>query len=219
MTTELVIEVAGQPGGTAVTGEGVIDFGTGATQVTLTSPEGTSELRSTDGVVQYLRMPPEAGLPTPWLRIDPAEAGDALPQDVQLGTTTDLVPGYLAAGVAGEVERVGPERVAGTDATHYRYTADPERVVANIDPAVRESVEANLDRLTAIGVTQLAVDAWLDAQGRVVQEVYAADLTVSGQTGTMRATSTYSDFGLPVAVELPPDAEVTDLAALRAGSG
>jgi len=218
IATQMVIEVPGAPGAT-VTANGVIDYRSGGTQITLDSTDGAYEVRTTDGVVQYLRMPPEAGLPTPWLRIDPAEAAEVLPPDLQLGTSTDVLPGYLAAGAVGEVERVGPDQAAGTDCTRYRYVADPEQVVANSDEAVREVIERNLSRLTAIGVTEFAVDACLDGQGRVVQEVYQAQLALDGATGTMRATSTYTDFGLPVTVGLPPDAEVTDLAALRSGGG
>jgi len=175
------------------------------------------QVRTADGEVQYLRTPPEAGLPTPWLRIDPAVAGEVLPPDLQLSSSTDLLPGYLAAGVVGEVERVGPDQAAGTDCTRYRYVADPQQVIANSDEAVRDLIERSLSRLTAIGVTQFDVDACIDGQGRVVQEVYQAPLQLGSATGTMRATSTYTDFGLPVTVELPPEAEVTDFSALRPG--
>lgn len=173
-----------------------------------------------DGLVFYLRFPPEIAQSLPggkdWVRIDLAKLGEAGGMDfeqlMQLnqGDPTQSLA-YLEAATE-DFREVGSEEVRGVEATHYRGTIDLEKVAAQAPPEASESYERVLE-LT--GQREFLMDVWVDGDGLVRKLGFEQRLP---DDSTMRLTEEIYDFGADVDVELPAADEVTDLTELIAGS-
>ena len=225
-----VVDMGG-PGSGAVTfgGEGEIDF----ENQQASSRSDLSELLRhggvddvdgemesvVDGAVSYVRSPFFAtmvGAPTPWVRIDPAALESVTGMDMaQLSGLTSNDPkaqlAFLAGVVEGSVEEVGAGEVRGTPTTRLRARVDLRKAV--------EDTGAVSDRRTfeqfvaSVGGGELAVEVDLDGDDRVRQLAYEHRLPAGGG-GHQRIELEYFDFGADVAISIPPDDQVTDLADL-----
>ncbi len=229
--TATVVDVNGAGSG-AVTfgGEGEIDFenqqassrsdlGELLRQAGVDDVDG--ELESVvDGAVSYVRSPFFAtmvGAPTPWIRIDPAALESATGMDMtQLSGLTSNDPNtqlaFLAGVVEGSVEEAGAGEVRGTPTTRLRAMVDLRKAAedtgAVTDPQAFEQFVASL------GDGELAVEIDLDDDDRVRQLAYEHRLPAGGGGGHQRIEVQYFDFGADVAISIPPDDQVTDLADL-----
>ncbi len=173
-----------------------------------------------DNTVVYTKLPPALvpGLPAgkQWIKVDLATAG----QSVGAGTLSQAQSGdpgqalnYLT-GTSGTVTRVGDEDVRATPTTHYKTVVDLNKA-ADRSPGSAQAIKATVKLL---GTSKLPTDVWIDAQGRLRQLRYTADLTRSKATSTsvgvpssLTVTLNLFDFGVPVQVAVPPADQVVDL--------
>jgi hypothetical protein len=135
----------------------------------------------------YLKITGMQGMPKKWLHMDATKLG----KSGQLNLMPEGDPGgakQMTDSVV-DVEKTGAGAFAGT--------LDYTRTKAN-----DESVKALGDKAKAVPFT-----AKVDDQGRLVE--FAIDTSVLHEAlGTM--TTTYSDFGAPVAVEKPAASETQE---------
>lgn len=206
------------------TGSGVFDNdkrGTGKLTLAVRS-QGQSVTVDTIivGPVLYMRSPvfQQAGLPAgkEWVRLDLAKL--AQQQGVDLGSLAGSNPNPSSAlaylrGSAGEVERVGGEKVQGVDTTHYKTTIDLEHAARMATGRARESIR----RVIGVsGVKKIPVEAWIDGDGYVRRVTYTEH---SGRKQSSRITMELHDFGPHVSIASPPSETVIDFQALLQPQG
>lgn len=182
-----------------------------------------------DGDLVYLKL--GAALPglkqRPWVRIDlgtlKAGQGDGIEALRQLRANDPRAVINELRGATGDAAKVGTETVRGTATTHYRTTVDLDKAAAASPAAVRDDL-AEVAR--QLGTSKLAMEAWLDVEGRIRRLQYTIDLAdldedaPAKRTGTGKVVATLElyEFGVEVAAEPPPADQTTDLAELL-GSG
>jgi hypothetical protein len=111
-------------------------------------------------------------------------------------------PAYLIEGVAA-LRRVG---VGPGGVVHVQGMVDPARLASRLPPLVRASIVAAVDR--DYTRASFPADFWIDPQGRV-RRVHVSYPT--GSSGRIVLTATYSNFGSPVALGLPPASHTQDI--------
>ena len=227
-TARIDLEV-GVSGDTAarMTAEGVVDFGTGDSQLTMhmdtplgSAVNGEIEMRSVDGVA-YIRLP--AGLPgvpdsKPWLAVDTSKLGGS--GGSAFGFTGEADPtkalAYLET-VSSDVREVGSETIRGADTTRYRATLDLAKSVdgANVPQGLRDTMKQFAGLFGTI-----PADVWIDGDGRLRRMSLTLDLGqmfrgIFGETGSKAGNAVitesldFYDFGTPVHVEAPPADQVS----------
>jgi hypothetical protein len=221
--------IQGQRRGTFA-GEGAFAFETerGRLQLDL-GPLGLAGASDTevllDADVVYLKL--GGALPglgqRPWVRIDlgalkPGQ-GDGIEALRQLRANDPRAVINELRGASGDAAEVGKEAVRGTDTTHYRTTVDLDDAASASPPSVRDDL-AEVAR--QLGTSKLAMEAWLDAEGRIRRLQYTIDLADLDDDAPAKRTGTgmvvarleLYEFGVEVAVEPPPEDQTTDLAEL-----
>ncbi|HVL94208.1 MAG TPA: hypothetical protein VM264_12815 [Acidimicrobiales bacterium] len=210
----ITAELSGGSSGTAFNGEGEFDLEARTGRLVLEGA-GASEIRFV-GEVVFVKL---AQLQQrPWLRLD-VEALSSRP-GVDLDSLRQLqrndptaVLNYLS-GVTDEVAEVGTETVRGDRTTRYRATLDLDKAQAESAPEVREDIRRIVREL---GTSVLPTEAWIDEEGRLRRLRYTLDLAeldTNGEapaSGKVTASFELYQFGRPVDVSAPPDAEVTDI--------
>jgi hypothetical protein len=220
----------GIKGSVTMTGEGVVDFEHKNQSMTMDManllghlPAGerpTSKLDATMDVrvvdaVAYIRMPMlrqlDPSLDGKWLKIDLAAAARSAGMDPAaltgsgVGQDPTSYLSILGGADQNDVQTVGNETVDGVETVHYHANIDMRAAMDRLaaSPPDRDKLAKLLQQL---GLKQMPVDVWADADGRVrkVQMVTA----VNGQHATMELG--FSDFGVAVDVSAPPAAEVID---------
>ena len=197
---------------TSVALEGVVDFEGDRASLTTQLPQERGGLEVVaDGTTVYFRSAEVAAqyeLTTPWASIDFERMGQATGTALgQLRSSGEAAAGLELLGGAEEVEELGHEEVAGTEAVRYRATVDLRKAVQQAGAITdRARFEQFIDRL---GDEDVDVDVWLDADDRVRRLRYRQpgprqDLSVT-------VTVDLSDFGADERVEVPRDEEATDL--------
>jgi hypothetical protein len=83
----------------------------------------------------YLRLPPDAGLPTPWLKIqsdgsDPVSAQMA-PLIAQMTSSTDFEQYFETFEAASSIEQGDADVIDGVDVTEYVVTVDVSKMPAD----------------------------------------------------------------------------------------
>jgi hypothetical protein len=83
----------------------------------------------------YLRLPPDAGLPTPWLKIqsdgsDPVSAQMA-PLIAQMTSSTDFEQYFETFEAASSIEHGDADVIDGVDVTEYVVTVDVSKMPAD----------------------------------------------------------------------------------------
>ncbi|WP_328480243.1 hypothetical protein OHS71_17095 [Streptomyces sp. NBC_00377] len=120
--------------------------------------------------------------------------------------------GYL--GAAEDLRKVGSETVDGVRTTHYTGTVTLDGVRASYkgdDKSVRQRTEKSLAQYEKMGVDELTIDLWTDAEDRT-RRLRTQGL---GRHGELDLTITFLDFGKPVTVKAPPASDTLDLAEER----
>ncbi len=206
------------------TGSGVFDNdkkGTGKLTLAVRS-QGQSVTLDTIviGPVLYMRSAvfAQAGLPPgkEWVRLDLAKL--AQQQGVDLGSLLSSNPspsGALAylRGSAGQVDKVGEEKVQGVDTTHYRTTIDLERAASRSTGRAREAIRRVI---RVSGVKRIPVEAWVDSAGYVRKVTYTEH---SSRSQSSRITMELHDFGPHVSIASPPSKTVIDFQTLLQPQG
>ena len=226
--------VQGQTKGTFA-GDGAFAFKTEQGQLELDlGPLGLAGAGRTevllDGDVVFLKL--GGALPglgqRPWVRIDLSKLkkgqGDGIEALRQLRANDPRAVLNELRGATGDADKVGAESVRGEATTHYRTTVDLDKAAAASPDAVRDDLTEVARQL---GTSKLAMEAWLDADGRVRRLRYTIDLADLDEeapakgagTGTVVATLELFDFGAEVTVAPPPADQTTDLAELLGSAG
>jgi hypothetical protein len=200
-------------GGTRVTirGEGVYDFRErlGRLKVLLPpDPTGVSERRPITELLApgalYMKNR-GAGVPADkWVRVDTASLSDG--NLVTGGATDPLAAAEVLRGTRTAVY-AGRTEVAGARVRHYRGTAD-------LSDAARAASAGNRNPLAAaaegFATAEVPFDVYLDDEGRI-RKIRHRFTFVNGRerdTVAVASTTLLYDFGAPVAVRLPDDADI-----------
>ncbi len=110
-------------------------------------------------------------------------------------------PAYLIEGVAHAT------RIGGTGGlVHVRAEVDPARLAARLPASLRASIVGAVE--ADFTARPFPADFWLDAKGRV-RRVHVSYR--NGSSGRIVVTATYSGFGSPVPLRLPPASHVQDI--------
>ncbi len=213
-TARIAVESVSQTpqGEVRVSGEGVVDTATGSAELTLTpqvqgaeqngQQVGPVQLRVVDGAVYLTGVPGQAE--GTWLR-QPLPPTGGEPGGLG-GDPTETLRQLRALG---DVQEAGTETVRGVQATRYTGSIQVARLLeqpGGDTPQVRQAVE----QLRAVGVEQIPVEVFLDADGRPVRTVQTLELTVQGTSLTTTTTTDLYDWGVDVAVQAPPADQVID---------
>ncbi len=209
-----------------------VDFKAGTSRITLdlsalaglgeSSPDLTGAVGSgpvevlTKGTVAYVKM---SGLGellggnAKWIKIDASKmAPSGSPATGALGDTPDTAALLdLLEQQADSFTEVGPDSVRGVDTTRYSALIDLARIArehaAQLDDPSLGDAREKLDQLEASTVT---VDVWIDADDLVRKVVVSAP----SAEGTATVTVELYDFGTPVDVAIPDDADTIDISAI-----
>jgi len=166
-------------------------------------------------------------LPTEWLRIDltQLEGMEGLQELEQFSSDPSQSLGLLR-GVSEDVEEVGEEDVRGVETTHYRLTVDLQRAEEQAPEEDRAFVRRQIETL---GVTELPMEVWLDADGVARRQSYRVDLSDAQLPGAselpqealptaITTTVEFYDFGTEVKADPPAEGEYTDVSQLLGGA-
>ncbi len=215
-----------------VAGTGVVDLRSGDAKLVLSVPRfdritggHTVAQRIVHGV-SYIESPPEimlaGGLSASvrWLRLDPRAP---LGADASALAQAQVDPaGQLAflGAISDDVRAVGVEAVRGVPTKHYVATIDVPAQLSRSATGIGARLASIED---VIGSARVAVDVWIDGAGRarrVVVSIPLSNATVgiggpAGKSAVMRVQTDLYAFGTPVAVTVPPAAQVRPYAALH----
>ena len=185
--------------------EGLVDFESGASSMTMSLMGTEMEMRTVDGHL-YVRMP-EVGRPpgiTEWVGMPLAAAGAGS------YTGSPNAAGMIESlrGVSSDIEELGRDEVNGEDAIGYRVTIDMERALAQVPEEDRARVEESMAQMRAMGMADVPMEVWVTDDGLPVRMVM--ELRDVGGTGAgMRMQMDYVDFGVPVDITAPPADDTT----------
>ncbi|MGW2614030.1 hypothetical protein [Streptomyces sp. NPDC001500] len=180
------------------------------------SDRGTGEFRLVGGVL-YVGSDQAGQGGKHWVKFGaPGRSATRGGLKADTGTMADRVrdnpsheSGFLAA--ADDLKKAGVETVGGVGTTHYSGTATLDAIRASYKDdgtKVRQRTEKSLAQYEKLGVDELTMDLWVDAQDRTRQ----LRMQGFGRHGQLDLTLTFSDFGKPVTVQAPPASDTLDMA-------
>jgi len=168
-------------------------------------------------VVEYMRLPVFSKLlpnAKPWLKVDLQELGKLKGIDfgqlLQSAGTQDPSQALQALQAIANVKEVGKAQVDGVDTTEYSGTLDPQKVAALLPKT------AGLGQVfKQLGATPIPVSAWIDGDGyiRKFEESFSMKAPNAGRMD-MKLAATFSDFGTPANITIPPADQTTDIVQL-----
>jgi hypothetical protein len=219
VTVEGRTAVAGQE--IPLQGNGVVDPRAQAADLTLQVPSlGAVRVVFAGGRLDAQLPPAASGLiglvagGKPWVSVDVdrlARSSYGAPLGA-LGVGTSQNPARQLAwldAIRDDVREVGPEQVAGRDATHYAGVIDLDRVPGAQDPSTKPAVDLLKSQLRS---STLPVDLWV-ADGRLIKVAQTVTVPAQG-TGAPTTTTTgltFTDVGGAPEVVPPPADQVADL--------
>jgi hypothetical protein len=151
----------------------------------------------------YLRLPPDAGLPTPWVKVqsdgsDPISAQMA-PLIDQMSSRFDLEQSIETIAAVSSIEQGDADVIDGVDVTKYILTVDVTKMPADqLGGAAPEDLPFD----------EMTYTMWVDSDGLLRR--YTNDLE-----GYVTTDTTIFGYGEPVEIEAPPADQVTDLSTLQ----
>ncbi|WP_354700240.1 hypothetical protein DSM112329_00506 [Paraconexibacter sp. AEG42_29] len=150
-----------------------------------------------------------------WARLDVLKLGKTFGIDLSSifagSSGSEQTIAYMRA-LTGALDKIGAEKIAGVDTTHYRGTLD----VANIPKgAVPPAMEKTFKQLGAAlkksgAPTKSPVDVWVGKDGLVRRQV----VTQKFQGVSQKITINLSDYGKATKITVPPAAQQFDAIAL-----
>lgn len=214
------IDAAGQ----AMKGTGFMDASARKGRIRFALPQGQGDLETVFlQRVVYLHLPAKlsAQVPggKPWLKLDLDKLAKS--QGIDLGalqSTSNSDPSQQLDQLrgAGEVKRVGDEKVRGAQTTHYRAKIDLRRAADKAPAAQRAAAKRSVERLIKLqGTSTLPVDVWLDGQGRLRRE----RVTQKIQGQSLDFTMDLYDFGTREALKAPPASQTQDFSDVVKAAG
>ncbi|MDX3576685.1 MULTISPECIES: LppX_LprAFG lipoprotein [unclassified Streptomyces] len=173
----------------------------------LSGPDkGTGEFRFVGGVL-YIGTDEADEDGKHWVKFGKPGANGGMSDKVRDNPAHET--GFLAA--ADDLKKAGAEAVGGVRTDHYTGTATVDEIRASFEgrPAkIRQRTEKSLAQYEKLGVDELTMDLWVDAEDRTRQ----LRMQGFGRRGPLDLTITFSDFGKPVTVKAPPASDTVDLA-------
>ncbi|MFJ9057093.1 hypothetical protein OHB07_20295 [Streptomyces sp. NBC_00111] len=144
-----------------------------------------------------------AGVPDDkWVRIDTTTLEDG---NLVTGGVTDPTAAAELLRGAGRVTYVGRTELAGVPVRHYRGTADLGRAAREASPSSRGALTA---AAKGFSTDSVPFDAYLDDEGLLRKVRHRFTFATEGPPVAVVSTMLLYGFGAPVAVELPPDADI-----------
>lgn len=161
-----------------------------------------------DGGVVFLKTPLLGG---DWFKTDldrPAAAGYPLGAAFQ-----DPAQALTWLTLAGDnVDDFGEDAVRGEPARHYHTVLDLHNMADKFAGEHREDAER---MLTALGVSELPVDLWVNGDGLPVRLSYAVSFdkaeVSSLQASKLTFVVEFFDWGKPVTIDVPDASQARDL--------
>ncbi len=154
-----------------------------------------------------------------WVKLDPAALGvpDQRPGFDAGQSTSNLEYLTMLTG-SDDIVALGEDDLDGVSARHYRVRLDGDALSARFDldevaPRLRQPIQQQLEGL--VGRT-LTIEVWIGVDDNLVRRqvttlpMLTPAVLGRGEDATMEIDVTYSDFGVEVDSEAPPDDEVTD---------
>ncbi|GGU34678.1 hypothetical protein [Streptomyces lavendofoliae] len=111
------------------------------------------------------------------------------------------------------LKHVGPEKVGGVEAQHYKGTLTFQDMVKSdksLEVLTEKERQELVDRAEKSGIKGYDTEVWVDGDGFPVK----MDLGMTMPQGTVEITANYSDYGVKAAVVAPPAAETFDFMKL-----
>jgi hypothetical protein len=178
------------------------------------NPDAGKATMTIQGLVAYMKiglLDMVPNLKGKWIKMDIGSMGAASGVDIakatQLGGNDPSAVLEQMKTSSAKVETIGKEEVQGLTTTHYQATIDIEKFYRDRNAVVDETkFEALLKNYTG----PLTVDAWVDAKG-LVRRIHE---TIPMKAAPIDVVMEFSDFGTPVSISLPVDADVVDQSAL-----
>ena len=163
---------------------------------------------------------------TRWIKLDPSKLPGS---EGGFGAATAAAdPAAILAAIkdALTVQEVGADSVDGAETTHYRATVDIVKLLPLLaemsnDKPTDADMRETRDQLEKLGLETLPIDLWVDEAGFVKQMRLSVDMTdvEPNRHISFGLTLTFSDFGEPISIDIPPASQVTDITdTLGAGS-
>ena len=178
------------------------------------NPDAGKATMTIQGLVAYMKiglfdMAP--GLKGKWIKMDIGSMAGASGVDIakatQLGGNDPSAVLEQMKASSDKVESIGKEVVQGLTTTHYQATIDIEKFYRDRNAVLDETKFAALLKLYT---GPLTVDAWVDAKG-LLRRIHE---TIPMKAAPLDLIMEFSDFGTPVSISLPADADVVDQSAL-----
>ncbi|WP_435974560.1 hypothetical protein [Streptomyces sp. Qhu_M48] len=161
-----------------------------------------------------------------WMKMDFAgmakESGDAALQKQMTqglgGMNQDPAQQLALLLEAPGIKHVGPEKVEGVEAQHYKGSIAFEDML-DANKSLDGLPEADRDKLVATmkdsGIKGYDTELWVDGDGYPVKMVVGMKMP----EGSMNMTAFYSDYGTEAAVEAPPAKDTFDFMEMLKGIG
>ncbi|MCX5392534.1 hypothetical protein [Streptomyces sp. NBC_00094] len=161
-----------------------------------------------------------------WMKMDFAamakESGDAALQKQMTqglgGMNQDPAQQLALLLEAPGIKHVGPEKVEGVEAQHYKGTVAFEDML-NANKSFDGMPKADRDKLVATmkesGIKGYDTELWVNGDGYPVKTVVGMKMP----EGTMDMTAFYSDYGTEATVEAPPAKETFDVMEMLGALG
>ncbi len=144
-----------------------------------------------------------AGVPDDkWVRIDTTALEDG---NLVTGGVTDPTASAELLRGAGDVTYVGRTELAGVAVRHYRGTADIGRAARAASPSSRGALAA---AAKGFSTDRVPFDAYLDDEGLLRKVRHRFTFATEGPAVAVVSTMLLYGFGVPVSVELPPEADI-----------
>jgi hypothetical protein len=224
-------------GDVAITADGVSDFASGDTRMTMdmgslfdklsmAAPSGapsdvTVEMRVVDGTI-YIHYPEALAQfmgGAPWLRVD---GGAQLQQlgSSGLGPFGQADPRqyleYLAT-VSSGVEKVGSETVGDVETTKYHAVVQFDKALEQVPDATldqlgidKRAFTEQLDAMRGVVGSEMPVDVWIDHDGLLRR--MRIDMSVASEKIAIEMN--LDQYGVAVDVAAPPTDQVRDLGSV-----
>lgn len=159
-----------------------------------------------DGTTIYMKSPLFAAtMPAgkAWLKLDLEKFGKSKGIDFSALMTQDPNQTFAQLQASGQVTVVGDETIGNVPTTHYQGHVDVSKLPQG----------ANIQALTKAKYGPFNV--WIGKDDGYVHQMALTYSYVTPAVGRQTATitTTYSDFGKTVTVNVPPDSEVVDATA------
>jgi hypothetical protein len=172
--------------------------------VTSTLPRASATVLLTDGKA-YLKT---SGLPLPmksskpWLEADLTEAGSPFAAHYK-SLMANLDPAWLANAFRAttQVERVGEEKLAGVDTTHYVVTVDTAKTLRLLE--TKHMLGEHAQEARSHLPKTFDYDVWLDGSQRPAR--------VKAAYSGVEVDVTFTSWGEPVSVQAPPANQVSKI--------